>query len=75
MSIKRTYRHRQTGVVREYPDSLARVFTDLEEVDTDAPCVTCQPDQTEVDYLAEPSEDPTEDPNEEPAGSADDKEE
>lgn len=41
MSIQKTYRDANTGVVREYPESLARSFPNLIEVDLDAPCTTC----------------------------------
>lgn len=36
MAEFRTYRDRNTGIVREYPVSLAKVFLNLEEVDSDA---------------------------------------
>ncbi|MGO2150799.1 MAG: hypothetical protein ACTH32_06315 [Microbacterium gubbeenense] len=75
MSDTRTYRHRATGVIREYPESLARVFKDLELVDADAPCITCQPAPAEVELLADHSDESAEDIHGEPAGSADDKEE
>lgn len=41
MAEFKTYRDRNTDIVREYPVSLARVFSNLEEVDVDAPCYTC----------------------------------
>ena len=47
----KTYRHRVTGVVREYPADLARVFDDLEEVSEDVPCITCHPSPAEVEKL------------------------
>lgn len=50
MSIFKTYRDANTGIVREYPTSLANSFPNLIEVDCDAPCSTCTaPDEAPVD--------------------------
>lgn len=71
---RKMYRNTVTGVVREYPDSFARLFPSLTETLEEPSCITCQPDPAEVEFPA-PAEEPAEDPIEEPAGSADDKEE
>lgn len=36
MSIRRRYRDRNTGLIEVYPESMARTFDFLEEVDDDA---------------------------------------
>ena len=49
MAGRKAFRHRVTEIVRDYPESLGRVFSDLEEVDEkELPCITCQPAPAEV---------------------------
>lgn len=52
MADKRQFKHAVTGVVQEYDDAFAALYPDLEPVDGDVPCISCQPDPAEVAALA-----------------------
>lgn len=45
MAQTKTYRDANTGIVREYPTSLALSFPNLIEVEDEAPCYTCGADE------------------------------
>lgn len=58
MAEQKTYRHRRTGVVSEYPPELARQFPDLVEVEpgTKPLAFTPIPHTAVADYRASASE-------------------
>lgn len=67
MAEYRTYRDRNTGVVRDYPTSLAKSFPNLEEVEpgTKPLAYTPIPHSAVEDYLASASEPDDNDASEE----------
>lgn len=57
MSRTKTYMDANTGIIRDYPASLAAVFPSLIEVDEDAPCYTCgAPEDAPTEYIPEADE-------------------
>ncbi|ALJ19583.1 hypothetical protein [Microbacterium sp. No. 7] len=44
MSALRAFRDRNTGLVENYPEEVAKTFTFLEPYDGDVPCIDCTPE-------------------------------